>query len=211
MNLFRIITSIILLFVITGAFSADMLLQNPPRSNPTVAVLTLESHGISEDEAATLTDVLRSNLLKTGKYEVMGQSQMVAILEEQAFRYSGSCTDKECMVEMGQVLGIQQIIAGSIGISGKAYSITVRILSVETGKVLNSVTHNYTGPFENLLTTEMSVVANRLADVDIVYKPRIPKKRARDNNKRKRNFLITSLSLVAIGVGVLTFLLIRED
>ncbi len=211
MNLFKIITSIILLIVITGVSVADEPQQNPPKSELSVAVHTLEAHGISEDEAATLTDVLRSKLMNTGKYEVMERSQMEAILEEQAFRYSGSCTDKECMVEMGQILGIQQIIAGSIGMLGKTYSINVRIISVETGKILNSVTHNYTGPFENLLTTEMSVVANRLADVEIVYKPRTPQKRVRDNKKRKRNFLITSLSLVALGVGVIAYFLIRED
>ena len=212
MNLLRIITSITLLIAITGTSVADEPQQNPPKPNPSVAVHTLEGHGISEDDAATLTDMLRNKLMDAGKYDVMERSQMEAILEEQSFKYSGVCNDKECMIEMGQALGIQHIIAGSIEKLGKTYTIHVRMVSVETGKILNSVTHNYTGPIENLLSTEMSVVANRLADVDIVYKPRTPKKRTSDSNKRRRNVLIASLSLAAaLGIGVLVYFLVQGD
>jgi TolB-like protein len=184
----------------------------PPLSEKklSVAVHTLEARGISADEAATLTDVLRSRLMNAGKFEVMERGQMEAILKEQAFQQSGACTNEECMVEMGQVLGIQQIIAGSIGKVGSAYSINVRVISVETGKILNSVSHNYTGPIENLLTTEMTVVANKLAGVETVYHERSSTKRKSDKNKRKRNFIIGGIALGVVGGGTAVFLILRN-
>ena len=209
MVLVRIITSFMLLIFFTGISTAQEAQSTPAPAIPTIAVHTLEARGISEDEAATLTDVLRSKLMETKKYVVMERSQMEAILEEQAFQQSGACTDKECMVEMGQVLGIQQIIAGSIGKVGKAYSINIRVISVETGKITNSVTHNYTGPIENLLTSEMSVVAKRLTGVETTYKPRASKKRTPDKKRRKRNLIITGLSVAAVGGGAAAILILK--
>lgn len=207
----RVITSFIILLFIAVISNAQEPQPAPAVAIPTVAVHTLEARGISEDEAATLTDVLRSKLMTTKKYVVMERSQMEAILEEQAFQQSGACTDKECMVEMGQVLGIQQIIAGSIGKVGKAYSINVRIISVETGKITHSVTHNYTGPIENLLTSEMSVVAKRLTGVETAYKQRASKKRNPDKKRRRRNLIITGLSVAVVGGGAAAILLSKED
>ncbi len=164
-------------------------------SIPLVAVNKLQARGISEDEGATLTDVLRSKLMNTGKFQVMERGQMESILKEQAFQQSGACTDQECMVEMGQVLGIKYIIAGSIGQVGKAYSINVRTISVETGEIINSVSHNYTGPIESLLTKEISTVANKLAGVETVYKERAPTKRKTNKNSVKdRDHASTAIS-----------------
>lgn len=211
MTLYRIITSIMVLILLTDVSIAEDPQPASTASIPTIAVHTLEARGISEDEAATLSDVLRSKLMNTRKYVVMERGQMEAILEEQAFQQSGVCTDKECMVEMGQVLGIQQIIAGSIGKVGRAYSINIRVISVETGKITRSVTHNYTGPIENLLTTEMSVVAKRLSGVETTYKPRASKKRKHDKKRRKRNIIITGLSVVAVGGGAAAILLLKGE
>lgn len=182
------------------------------KQNPLVAVNTLDGRGISPDEAATLTDVLRSKLMNTGKYEVMERGQMETILQEQAFQQSGACTDQECIVEMGQILGIEQIIAGSIGKVGSAYSINVRIISVATGKILNSVSHNYTGPIENLLTSEMTIVANKLSGTETVFEERASKKRKKgDNKKRRRNFIIGGAAVLAAGGGVAAYFLLRGE
>lgn len=179
---------------------------------PLVAVNALEGRGIDANEAATLTDVLRVKLMKTKKYEVMERGQMETILQEQAFQQSGACTDQECIVEMGQILGIEQIIAGSIGKVGSAYSINVRIISVKTGKILNSVSHSYTGPIENLLTTEIAVVANKLCGIETVYQERALKKQRKKNpKKKKRNFIIGGAAILAAGGGVAVFIILRGD
>jgi len=183
----------------------------PPAPAPTVAVNNFEARGISPDEAATLTDVFRTRLMKTEKYQVMERGQMEAILKEQAFQQSGICTDQECIVEMGQILGIEQIIAGSLGKVGNAYSINVRIISVESGKIINSVSHSYTGPIEDLLTSEIGVVVNKLAGLETLYEPRAPKKRERNSKKLKRNLIISGIGAVAVGGGVAALLIIKRS
>jgi hypothetical protein len=55
---------------------------------------------------------------------------------------------------------------------GKAYSINARVISVATGEIVRNVSHNYTGPIEDLLTHEMGVVAKRLAGMETAVNPR---------------------------------------
>jgi hypothetical protein len=130
---------------------------------PLVAVNNLEARGITADEAATLTDVMRSEMINTGKFRVMERSQMESILKEQGFQQTGACNNEQCMVEMGQLLGAENMVAGSIGKIGKAYSINVRMFSVKTGEIIGTVSQSYTGAIEGLLTTEIPAVAKKLA------------------------------------------------
>ncbi len=156
----------------------------------TLAVKDLEARGIGEDEAATLSDVLRSELMNTGRFQVMERNRMQDVLREQAFHQSGACNEEACLVQMGQLLGIQQLAAGSIGRVGKAYSINARVISVSTGEIVTTVSHHYTGPIEDLLTQEIGVVAKRLAGIEPMMKPR----RAARNR--------TPLILGAVGAGL---------
>lgn len=176
----------------------------------TIAVNNLEAQGITENEAATLTDVLRNKLINTGLFQVMERGEMETILKEQAFQQSGACSEAACIVEMGQVLGIEQVLAGSIGKIGKAYSINARIISVESGEIVKSVSHHYTGPIEGLLTSEMSVVANKLSGIEVSFNDRGSIKKSRDKKKRKRNLLITG-GLLAVGGGVVAVLVLTGD
>jgi len=48
------------------------------------------------------------------------------------------------------MLGAQQIITGKIGILGKLYIISLRIIDVETGEVLKSSDHEYVGNLEDI-------------------------------------------------------------
>jgi curli biogenesis system outer membrane secretion channel CsgG len=178
---------------------------------PTLAVNNLEPHGLSESEALTLSDVFRSRLMETKKFKVMERSEMETILKEQAFQQSGACTEEACIVEMGQLLGIEQVIAGSIGKVGKAYSINIRVISVRSGEIIKSVTHSYTGPIENLLTTEMTVVAKKVAGIQTMFEPRVEKKAAKKPaNNLRRNVIIGSVAAVAVGGGAVTLLLIKK-
>lgn len=201
----------ILIYLVSSTFSSDSQPLPETEKLETVAIQNLEARGISENEAATLTDVLRNNIMNTGKYQVMERNEMESILKEQAFQQSGACSDEACIVEMGQVLGIEKIIAGSIGRVGKAYSINIRIISVQTGKITNSVSHNYTGPIENLLTSEMNVVANMLVGNKTVYQPRATMKRQRNKKKVRRNLFLSGLTLAAAGGGVAALIILKGN
>ncbi|MBN1577964.1 MAG: cell wall synthesis protein CwsA [Chitinispirillaceae bacterium] len=179
---------------------------------PSLAVNNLSAHGLTESEALTLSDVLRSRLMETKKFKVMERSEMEMILKEQSFQQGGACNEEACMVEMGQLLGIEQLLAGSIGKVGKAFSINVRIISVQSGEIIYSVSHNYTGPIESLLTSEINVVAKKIAGIPLAIEPRpeaVPEKKR--GNKLRRGVILCSVAVLAAGGGVAAFFLLRND
>ena len=115
------------------------------------AVLDLEGRGISALEAATLTDRMRSELVKTGAVMVVERGQMQQILGEQDFQMTG-CTSDECAVEIGQMLGVTKMIAGSIGKIGATFTMDLRTINIATGAIENTMTRNYRGEIDGLLT-----------------------------------------------------------
>ena len=55
---------------------------------------------------------------------------MGEVLKEQGFQQS-CCTSNECVVEVGQLLGVQQMISGSIGKVGDIFTVSVRIIDIK--------------------------------------------------------------------------------
>jgi len=123
-----------------------------------IAVMNLEGKAISQIEADALSDRLRSELFNSGKYKVIERDNMDKIMEEQAFQQSG-CTSDECIVEMGEILGVEQIIVGSVSQIGKVISVAVRVIDVETGEVINIVNFDYKGSIDTLLKSGMKKVS----------------------------------------------------
>ena len=114
------------------------------------AVLDLEGRGISALEAATLTDRMRSEMVKTGAVTVVERGQMQQILSEQDFQMTG-CTSDECAVEIGQMLGITKMVAGSIGKIGSTYTVDLRTIDVASGAIENTMTRDYRGEIDGLI------------------------------------------------------------
>ncbi|OGJ88362.1 MAG: hypothetical protein A2268_05640 [Candidatus Raymondbacteria bacterium RifOxyA12_full_50_37] len=128
-----------------------------------VAVSELEGRGLGAGEAGTLTDALRSYLINTGSFRVMERGKMDEVLKEQGFQSSGACTDQACLVEMGQLLGVEYMITGSIGKVGGTYSVNVRMISIRTGEINRTVNKFYKGEIDGLLTQIIPTVADEFA------------------------------------------------
>ncbi len=124
---------------------------------PTVAVLDFEGRGISQLEAATLTDRLLSELANTNAVILVERNQMQEILEEQGFQQSG-CTTAECAAEVGALLGVQFMVSGAIGKIGNSYTIDAKMFSVETGATEKTVSKTYKGEVDGLIT-EIEITA----------------------------------------------------
>jgi len=127
-----------------------------------IAVLELEGKGLGEMEASILTDRLRNELFQTGKFRVIERDKMSDILNEQGFQLS-ECTSTECMVEIGRMLGVEQMVGGSVSKFGSMFSISARLISVETGEIFGTATYDHEGRIEDLLKFGMKAVANKLS------------------------------------------------
>ncbi len=124
---------------------------------PSVAVLDFEAKGIPDYEAETLTERLRSEIANTKAFRITDRKLLDKIINEQALQQSG-CTTDECAAEVGQLLGAQYMISGSIGKLGETYTVDVKLVSVTTGAAERTKTASYKGPIAGLIT-EMEILA----------------------------------------------------
>jgi hypothetical protein len=137
-----------------------------PQQIPTVAVLDFTGKGVSAEEASVLTDKLRGELMNSGRVQLIERGAMDEILKEQGFQQSG-CTSNECIVEAGQLMGVQYMAAGSIGKIEKTFLLSVRFINVQTSKIEKNVQREITGTLTDVLKTAIAEVAKELTSQEI--------------------------------------------
>lgn len=131
-----------------------------PLSKPTISVLNLTSAGgINRDEAVLLTDRLLTELTQTGYFQVTERDRRDEILREVAFQLSGACDEASCLAKAGKYLGVQKMVGGTVGGIGETYSVNLRMVDVETGRIERTALKDYQGSIDNLLTMAMQEVA----------------------------------------------------
>ena len=126
-------------------------------TRPTVAILDFEGQGISAQEVQTLTERMRSEIGSTNAIRLIERKAIESIMAEQGLAQSG-CVSDECAAEVGQLLGVQFMINGTIGKLGDKYTIDVKMFSVETGEAERTVSSTHDGDIAGLLT-EMQILA----------------------------------------------------
>ena len=149
----QIIGLLIIIFIVSNSFAQQ-----------TIAVIGFEARGIPANEVATLTDRFRNELVKTSKYIVTERGAMEDVLNELGFQQSG-CVSTECAVEIGKTLGAEQIIAGSIGKVGGVYSVSVRIIEVESSIIIKGCDYDHEGDIGGLLTAGMRNTVQQLFEM----------------------------------------------
>lgn len=137
-----------------------------------IAVLDLEPRGgLTAEEVLSISDRLRGELINTGRYTVIERGQMDLILKEQGFQQSGVCSEASCIVEVGQLLAVHKMVGGSIGKVGKAYSINLKIIDVQSGKIERQVADDIKCSKEELVSFHIKNVARKMAGLIKEKKP----------------------------------------
>ena len=160
----RLITAILLLisFLLsqnnqTAEQQNGILSGDTGTGKPTVAILDFEGRGVSVQEVQTLSERMRTEIGNTNAVRLIERKAVDKIMEEQGFQQSG-CTTDECASEVGQLLGVQYMISGAIGLMGKTYTIDAKIFSVETGETVRTKSVSHKGDISGLLI-EMQIMA----------------------------------------------------
>lgn len=130
-----------------------------------VAILDLDPTNIESGDSKFLSDRLRIELFESGAFNVVERDKMNTILQEQGFQLSG-CSSLECAVEIGQLLNVQQMIAGSIGRIENVYSITLRLINVETGAITRTAKRDYQGSLSDMLTEVIPEIAAEISELE---------------------------------------------
>jgi len=100
-----------------------------------LAVLPLAgSNQFPPEELNAITARLETELMRSTPYNFMDRRNMELILAEQGFQQTGVCESNECSLQMGQMLGVDYIVTGSLTRLGEIITMNLRILNVATGQ-----------------------------------------------------------------------------
>ncbi len=202
-----------------------MNLLSQQKDIPNIAVNELNGQGIEQSEAVVVTEQLRVELLKSGKLQIIERSLMQEILDEQGFQQAG-CVNDACAVEIGQLLGVKNILVGTLGAAGSYTILTVRILEVKSGVVISSETVKTKGGIDNLIEegireitgkilsgifSEQPVKKEHQVQKDQPEKEEQPEKQSGKSGGPKRALLWGGIGAVVVGGGVTAVLLLNEN
>ena len=141
--------------------------------NITIAVFDFENNGLETNEVRQLSTRLESELVKLGDFKVVERTKIDEVLKEQKLQFSG-CVE-ECLVDAGEILGANQIILGSIGKIGGLYTLSAKLVDVESGELLMASDFDAENGLRELLQIGLKKVAYELTGMSI------------DNAKYKEN------------------------
>ncbi len=119
-----------------------------------IAVLDFTAKGgVTVDEASIITDRIRTQVFRSGEYRVMERADMLSIIKEQGFQQTQSnCESTDCSVEIGKLLAVRQIMTGSVSKLGSIYTLSLRMIDVEKGTIVQDEYRDCRCELEEILT-----------------------------------------------------------
>lgn len=94
---------------------------------------------VTSEQLSFLSGKFTVELLTTDHFNVLERGKMDFILQEQGFQQSGACNTSECQVQIGQLLGVDRIVAGNLVRFGTEYAFHVDFIHVGTGQIEHSI------------------------------------------------------------------------
>jgi len=165
----------------------------------TIAVLDMAGKGVSQVEAEVLSERLRSHISQLiaspdytsledkDQYLVVEQTQIDKIFEQFEIQNTG-CVSDSCAIEFGKMLQVDRIILGQIGFIGNTYSVSARIIDIESGKSISSADRQHKGSIDEIMSSVIMEVGDELLGL---------KKKS-----RKLWYIIAGILIVGAGAGV---------
>lgn len=130
----------------------------------TVAVMDLDlGSGVEAGDAQAIADRLETELIRQGVFSVLERRRVGSILQEQGFQQSGVCDEASCRIQVGQLLGVDRMVVGSLSKVGVLYSLNAKLLDVGTGEILRSHAIDVSGDLSQVLTKACAPMAAYLA------------------------------------------------
>jgi len=133
--------------------------------NITIAVFDFENNGLKTNEVRQLSNRLESELVKIGDFKVVERSEIDKVLKEQKLQISGIV--EEVLLDVGKILGANQIILGSIGKIGSLYTLSAKLVDVESGELLITSDFDTEDGLGELLQIGLKDVALELTGVSL--------------------------------------------
>ena len=134
---------IILICVTFISLTSACILQADEKAN--VAVLDFSAKNVSKDDADILADFFRSELIKTGKFNVLDRSRIQKIADEQRLQTSGM-TDIKTVVKIGKLANAQYVFVGAYSKLDTLFLLNIEMVNIQTGKIEKSDSKSVENP-----------------------------------------------------------------
>ncbi|NLD93103.1 MAG: hypothetical protein GX639_10605 [Fibrobacter sp.] len=119
------------------AFSA-VFAQDSTESKISLGVLKLETAGMSVKSSLALSASLRNALLSTNLYKVYNHTKIQALLTQTKQELSLECFSPECVMELGERLGLDKIIFGCVDKNREYHEIILTMVDIKSKRVEKS-------------------------------------------------------------------------
>lgn len=92
------------------------------------------------EQAAMITKLVASSLQKQGVARVIGTDDIKALLGFERVKQLSGCNEDSCFAEVGGALGVDWLVAGSVGRIGTTFVLELRLLNARDASVRHRVT-----------------------------------------------------------------------
>ncbi len=124
--------------VATPALPPANIASEAPNHKPLLAVFPFsDAHADSAEQSLgkTLAEMLTTALINRNDYRIVERSQLERVFAEQALGQSGAL-ESETAVAVGNILGVQAVVVGTLSKPAQAFEADARVLNVQTGEAL---------------------------------------------------------------------------
>jgi TolB-like protein len=118
---------------------SDDLINDLP-ANSKIAVINISSN--NRDISALVVDELEYNLVSARKFTIVDRRTLDIIRAEQNFQMSGEVSE-ESAISIGQMLGANIVITGSITGTGTNQRLSIKALDVKTAQIVTMVRETF--------------------------------------------------------------------
>jgi hypothetical protein len=113
---------------------SEKLIAELPK-NSVIAVLNISAN--DKDTSVFVRDEIEYRLVDSGKFRIVDRKSLDAVQDERSFQMSGEVSD-ESAVSLGNMLGANIVISGSISGAEGSRRLTLKALDVETAEILST-------------------------------------------------------------------------
>ncbi len=124
----RIMLATIVFCLLVSAVSAAEAKQ-------AIAIMDFQPKGSDASSASIVSDLFRDFIVSHNRFIVVDRASMQSILQEQNLQQELSCSSEECAVNLGKILGVTNIVIGTLGKLGNVSIISARMVNIENAKI----------------------------------------------------------------------------
>lgn len=130
---------------------------------PVIVALSEETNGV-EMNTVQLSNLLRTELEKTDKYQVVDKYDMISLMHKANIR-PDSCLGKTCLVTAGKAMNADKVLIGNFNKYGQKLSLELLLVDVKTGTIEKTQVDEYLDLQQNVQDM-VSVSVRKLAGLD---------------------------------------------